>query len=160
MLKLDINLVFTVINVLLLFVVVRVFLLKPIRKIIAARQEEADAALAQANEEKEEAHRQQAQVEEQMKGIEAERLKLLAETRAKAGQEYDRVLSDAKKEAGEIITHARKNAEEERERILVAAKEDVAELVAAATTKLVTGSDSPENDRELYDTFLKKAAKE
>ena len=97
MLRLDINLVFTIINVLLLLVVVRIFLLKPIRKIIAARQEEADAALAEANAAKEEAEKQQAEVQEQMKGIEAERTKVLAETRAKAGKEYERVLEDAKK---------------------------------------------------------------
>ena len=42
MLRVDWNLLFTIINLLVLFVAMRVFLFKPVQKIIAERQEEAD----------------------------------------------------------------------------------------------------------------------
>lgn len=42
MLKLDWNLLFTIINILLLLILVKVFLVKPIKNIIAQRQAEAD----------------------------------------------------------------------------------------------------------------------
>ena len=46
MLQLDIwNVLFTVINLLILFVLMRIFLYKPVQKIIAARQAEADSSL-------------------------------------------------------------------------------------------------------------------
>ena len=43
MLKVDINLVFTIINLLVLFVAMRIFFFKPIKKIIDDRQAEADS---------------------------------------------------------------------------------------------------------------------
>ena len=55
MLRLDWNILFTVINLILLFIAMRVFLFKPVRKIIAARQEEADKQFAEAAASKEEA---------------------------------------------------------------------------------------------------------
>ncbi len=42
MLKLDINLVFTILNVLILYVLVRKFLFKPVHNILEARQAEID----------------------------------------------------------------------------------------------------------------------
>ena len=45
MLRLDWNLLFTVINLLLLFVLMKIFLFKPVQKIIAARQAEARQAV-------------------------------------------------------------------------------------------------------------------
>lgn len=57
MLRLDWNILFTVINLILLFIAMRVFLFKPVRKIIAARQEEADKQFAEAAASKEEAEK-------------------------------------------------------------------------------------------------------
>ena len=48
MLRLDWNLLFTVINLLLLFVLMKIFLFKPVQKIIAARQAEADKQFDEA----------------------------------------------------------------------------------------------------------------
>ena len=48
MLRIDINLIFTVINVLVLCAAVRIFLWKPIHKILDERQAQADSMLTDA----------------------------------------------------------------------------------------------------------------
>lgn len=49
MLQLDVwNVLFTIINLLILFVLMRIFLYKPVQKIIAKRQEEADRQFGEA----------------------------------------------------------------------------------------------------------------
>ena len=48
MLRLDWNLVFTVINLLILYVLMRKFLFKPVNEILEKRQKEEDARLADA----------------------------------------------------------------------------------------------------------------
>ena len=53
--------------------------------------------------------------------------------------------------------NAKTNANEEKVRSLLQAKGEIAGMVAEAAAKIVTGSDSPENDKELYDRFLEKA---
>ena len=55
MLRIDLNLLWTVINVLIIFVIVKKFLLKPVNKILAARQEEIDRQYATAKEAEENA---------------------------------------------------------------------------------------------------------
>ena len=62
MLRIDINLIFTVINVLILCLAVRIFLWKPVHKVIAERQKMVDDSLSDAAKAKSEA---EALVEEQ-----------------------------------------------------------------------------------------------
>ena len=57
MLRVDWNLLLTIINLLLLFVLMRIFLFKPVQKIIAARQEEADRQINEAGESKQRSRR-------------------------------------------------------------------------------------------------------
>ena len=52
MLKLDINLVFTVINLLIIYFILSKFLFKPVKNILAKRQEEIDKQYAEAEEAK------------------------------------------------------------------------------------------------------------
>ena len=55
MLKLDINLLWTVVNVLVMYAVLRKFLFKPVQDVIAKRQQMVDANLADAETSKKEA---------------------------------------------------------------------------------------------------------
>ena len=48
MLKLDINLLYTVVNVLIMYALLRKFLFKPVQDVIAKRQQMVDANLADA----------------------------------------------------------------------------------------------------------------
>ena len=55
MLRIDINLVFTIINVLLLFAIVKIFLIKPVHKILDKRRQEVEDKYAEADKVNEEA---------------------------------------------------------------------------------------------------------
>ena len=48
MLRLDINIVWTILNLLIIFAIVKIFLIKPIHKILDARQAEIDKQYADA----------------------------------------------------------------------------------------------------------------
>mgnify|MGYP000785194576 CR=1 FL=1 len=63
MLRVDWNLLLTIINLLLLFVMMRIFLFKPVQKIIAARQAEADRQFKEADESKQAAEEARKQYE-------------------------------------------------------------------------------------------------
>ena len=55
MLRLDINIVWTILNLLIIFAIVKIFLIKPIHKILDERQAQADSMLTDAVKAKEEA---------------------------------------------------------------------------------------------------------
>ncbi len=160
MLRLDINLVFTIINVLLLYAVVRIFLFKPIKKILAARQEEVEAQYAKAEEAQADAEALKEEYAKSMSGVEDQKRLAVAVARGKASREAGRIVENAKAEAETILANAQRNAEEEKQRRLQQAQEDIADMVAQVSTKLVTASDSADNDRALFDRFLEMAAEE
>ena len=92
MLRLDWNILFTVINLILLFIAMRVFLFKPVRKIIAARQEEADKQFAEAAASKEEAEKLKTQYTESLANAEKEKAQTLQTARKNADKEYQRII--------------------------------------------------------------------
>ena len=97
MLRVDWNLLLTIINLLLLFVLMRIFLFKPVQKIIAARQEEADRQFKEAGESKQAAEEARKQYEASLANAEEAKKQVLQEARQTADAEYKRIVSDAEK---------------------------------------------------------------
>ena len=157
MLKLDINLLFTVINILILYFVVRKFLIKPIRDILEKRRQEVEEEYRAAEESQQKIDELKAQYEQALAGVEDEKSAILKATHEQASRDYDKLITDAKEQAESILSNARINGEEEKQRRVKQAQEEITEIVAQATAKLVVANDSAENDRELYEQFLKKA---
>ena len=154
MLRLDINIVWTILNLLIIFAIVKIFLIKPIHKILDARQAEIDKQYADAKAAQDSANELKGQYEASLSGVQAEKESILNEARGKASNEYDRIVADAQTEAKKIMDNASKNATlEEQKRIEQA---QIAGLVVEATAKLVAAKQNADSDRELYNQFIAK----
>ena len=151
MLEIDFwSILFTVINLLILFVAMKFFLFKPVRNIIAKRQEEADAAAKEADARAEEADRRKADYDRAIAKTEAEREKILKEARAQADEEYQKMLTEARSEAAIIKKEASTEGEKRKQRIISEAGKEIGDMIASATTKILGNV----NESELYDAFL------
>lgn len=124
MLQLDVwNVLFTVINLLILFVLMRIFLYKPVQKIIAARQAEADKQFDEAAAKQSEAEETKTKYEAVLSDAENEKKKVVAEARKTADEEYQRIVTDAHKTASQIKMTPRLRHKPERTDIKEAEKE-------------------------------------
>ena len=151
MLEIDFwSILFTVINLAILFVAMKFLLFKPVRNIIAKRQEEADAAAKEAEERAAEADRCKAEYERAIAKTEAEREKILTEARAQADEEYRKMLTEARSEAEIIKKDASTEGEKRKQRIISEAGKEIGDMIASATTKILGNVD----ESELYDAFL------
>lgn len=158
MLKIDVfNIIFTVVNLFILFFIIWKFLFKPVKKIIAQRKEEIEKQYADAKAAQAEADAIKAEYEENMKGVAEEKAAILKEARTQAGSEYEKIMADAKAEAEEILNDARKDAEEDRKQTMKQAKEEIADIVAEAAAKIASTKENPELDRKLFDDFIAKS---
>ena len=110
MLRLDINIVWTILNLLIIFAIVKIFLIKPIHKILDARQAEIDKQYADAKAAQDSAEELKTKYEASLSGVQAEKEGILNEARGKASNEYDRIVADAQTEAKKILDNADKNA--------------------------------------------------
>lgn len=158
MLRLDMNIVWTVVNLLIIYAIVRIFLFKPVNKILAARQAEIDRQFSDAKSAQDAAQELKKQYEESMSGAAQEKAAVINEARGRAGEEYERIVADAKSQADKLLSDARTLADREQEKRMQQAQEEIADLVVAATAKIVASKTSAEEDRELYNQFLGKAA--
>jgi F-type H+-transporting ATPase subunit b len=160
MLRLDINLVFTIINLLIIYFIVAKLFFKPIKNILAKRQAEIDKQYADAKATTDKANELKAQYEDSVKGIADEKAAAVNEARTKASVEYDRIVADAHAEADKLVDNAKKLAKAEQEKSIRQAKEQIADLVVEATAKVVASGQGSDADRELYNQFLAKTGEQ
>jgi F-type H+-transporting ATPase subunit b len=143
-----------IVNFVLLLVLLRVFLYKPILKMLDERRqriaqgmekaEQADKELARAQE----AHAEKvAEAREEAQGIRAE-------AQAAAEKERTRVLEEARKEALAIQADARAHLDLERQRMLKELRGQVVTLAIAAANKVVGEALDEERQRRLVQEFF------
>ena len=88
------NLILTVVNLLVLLVALKIFLFKPVQKIIAARQAEADKQFGEAAARQAEADGMKAQYADSLAGIEDEKKKTLQAARKDADAQYQKIVAE------------------------------------------------------------------
>jgi F-type H+-transporting ATPase subunit b len=155
--RLGINIPFLlsqIVNFLILFVALRVFLWKPLmqqldkRREIVRKQEEEAEALAQARAEiEQERARVLEDAREQAKDV-------LAQAREQAQEITEQANVEAREKVERQIAEARQAAEEERDRLLGGMREQIATLSIAATQKLVGEALDEQRQRALVESFF------
>lgn len=158
MLRIDINLIFTVINILVLFGGLWLVLFKPVRKILDERQAEADREFEEAKGKQAEADAAKEQYDSELAKIEQTRAATMTEARRKADDEYHRIIEHAETQAKDITERATIEAENQKKKILKSAEDEIADMVVEAAGKVAGTAGGADFDRALYDEFLSKKA--
>ena len=147
MLRLDINLVFTIINLIVLFVLMRIFLFKPVNNIIAKREEAIRKQFDDADAVRKEAENLKTEYEASLAGAKDESARLITE-------EYDRIVKSADEEVNNKIQKAQETIEEEKQKTMRNMQSEIQELVVAAATKVVGSQVQAGDSSRLYDDFI------
>ena len=120
--------VITIFNILLVFVVFRLFAYKKILKLIHSRQEALDAELEEAKKAREEA---QAIVDSSKETIDDAKRKgsaIMEEAKANAEKQSKAVIEQANEEAQQIIVRAEEDAARMKRNAFESMKDDIADL--------------------------------
>lgn len=157
MLQLNWNILWTVINLLILFFLMKKFLFGPVNKIIAERQAQADAMLKDAEDAKKQAQEKQVQLDQEMKEIETAKAEAVSEARKSAGTEYQKIIDQANADAKDILMDAQKDAEYEKMKIIRSAEGEIADMIMEAAGRLSGLKGNKEDGADLYEEFLDKA---
>ena len=157
MLRLDWNMVITIVNLIVLCLLLKKFLIGPVTAIMEQRAALIEQQLADAKNDKQAAGDLKASYEEKLKPSDAESIRIVEESRASARAEYDRIVAEADRKAARILEDAKKAAEQEREKTLEEARTQIAGLVMAAAAKVLSESNEAGQSLQLYDQYLAKA---
>lgn len=151
------NLLFIVLNLLLLVVLMKKFLYQPVLGIIAKRQEWIDSQVAQAEASKEEANQIKEQYEAYMSHTKEEKERILKEAKVQAEIESDRILLDTEQKVKQMIKDAKKASLDEKEKAIKDAEVEITKLAVEAASKIVSQMADEKHDYMIYEEFLKKA---
>ena len=154
MLRLDFNLVFTVLNILIWYVLIRKFLFKPINDIISKREDAINSRYEEAKKLQEEAQAEKEKSVQYQNQIESEEAKVMAQAQLDARKEFDQIVEDAHKKAGQIIDNSKKEAALQKEKVMNKAEQEIRGMILDAAVKSMQ---SEHSDGSLYDEFLTKA---
>lgn len=124
-----IDFVLHIINIVVLFVLVRSLAYKPVRKFMLAREEKIAAQLAEAESAQADVDALKAEYQSGLENAQQERAAILAEGRAAAEKDAEAILAQAQKRASDIVAEAHADAEKEA---VVAMREAEAELASTA----------------------------
>jgi F-type H+-transporting ATPase subunit b len=145
---------FVALNLLILVLVLKRVLWKPVGKILEERQ----ALAAKARQDTELAEGLRAEMEQLHAKAEADvgafAARLMTEARGRAGAEYDRIIAEAERQAEIIIAAAKTKAVQERDKVLAEAKKQVAAAALEATGMLLRENMDTEGNRRLVELYL------
>lgn len=157
MLTLDWNLLWTVVNVLVLFLLLRKFLYKPVMDIIEQRQQLAQSQLDAAAKAKDEAAADLAAAQQRLRNVDIEAAQRREECEKQTAKERQQLLDAAQRQADAIIAEGKASAEAETARRLRQSDAELAGLARSMCEKLLERSITQEDSDRLLNDLLEKA---
>ena len=152
MLSLDLNLVWNIVNLVVLYLLLIHFLFKPVMGIMDKRKKIIEDGLKNAQDAQSDAKKMKQEYEDALKGAKQESAQIIENARSAAKNEYDRIVGEAGDKAGNIIESAKETVRVERERTMKELQGEIAGLAVASAAKIVGKT----ADQDLYDQFLKE----
>ena len=143
------GLVWTIINLIVLFLLLRHFLINPVSNIMEQRRKLIADGLQNAQDTQDEANRLKAEYEEALSGAKKESAEIVDKARIDARAEYDRIVGEAGAKAANIIENAKENVRIEREQTMKELQSQIAGLAIASAEKIVG-----DKEQNIYDQFL------
>ena len=145
----------TLIAVFVLFLGGSFFFFNPARKFLEKRKQGIADDIEAAKKEKEEAERLKTEYEDKLKNVDAEVEGILSDARQRALANENRIVADAREEAGKIIDNAHREANLEKLKVADEVKEEVINVAGAMAGKIVASSMSEAEQKRLLDETLK-----
>ena len=141
-------------NLGLIFWLVKKFLFKPVKAVLAKRQAEIDAHYQAAEDAQKNAESSREQYELKLAGAQAEADSMIQSATATANRRSDRIVSDARDKADSIIRQAQNEAELEKKKAQETIRQEIADVSAALTEKLLGREMNQDDHRGMIDSFL------
>lgn len=141
-------------NLVILFLIVKKFLFKPVKKVLAQRQDVMDAQYSAAQEAQAQALADKDAWEHKMQSAKAEADAIMKDAASKAQIRGDRIVSDAREKADGIIRQAQTAAELERKKAEDGIKKEIVDVSAALTEKMLGREINAQDHRDMIDSFI------
>ena len=146
----------SLINLTLLFLIIKRFLFKPVTKVLEQRQKELDDRYAAADEAEATANANRASWEEKLSVAEEKASAILQEATDNAKMRTDKLVAEARETADGILRNAQSEAELERRKATEGIKREIVAVSGALAEKMLAREINTEDHRALIDSFIEE----
>lgn len=158
MLELQVStIVFTVINLLILYVVLKKVLFGRVNRVLQARADLIQQNLSGAEQGKAQADELKAEYEQKLAQAHAEAAEIVAQAKTRGAQEYQAIMDQAQDEVRRTQAQAQAQNQADREEMLRSARREVAQLAVMAAAKVAQRELDEQSDRAIAEQFLAEA---
>ncbi len=148
------TIVFTLINTLIIFILFKVFLFKPVGKILDKRNEMAAAEIAEAKRAKESAAKTEQEYIEKLAKAKEEAADIMKQATLRAQKREEEIVNEANQKAAEIKARAEENIERDKQRTVNDIKNEISDIVIMAASKVVEKEISAKDNEAIIADFL------
>lgn len=150
------QIIISLLNLLILFLILKRFLYKPVKNVLAQRQKMLDEHFESAKLAQKEAETARKTYEEKLAGAEAEAGEILKAANKKAEHKSDKLVSRAKLKADDIIRQAQNDAKLEKQKAESEIKHEITEVSTMLTEKILEREIKSADHRDFINSFIEK----
>jgi F-type H+-transporting ATPase subunit b len=148
------QMVASLLNLVLLFLLIKFFLYKPVKKMLSERQKTIDDDYAAAEKAREDALKEKAQYDEKLLGAKKEADEVISSAVSIARKREDDIIKDAKVVADGIVSRAKSDAELEKRKAKEGIKTEIVEISTALAEKMLNREINRDDHKDLIDSFI------
>ncbi|MDY3618808.1 F0F1 ATP synthase subunit B [Agathobaculum sp.] len=150
------EIVVTICNTLITFLIVKRFLFKPVRKMLAARQEEVQNMYAVAEKTQTEAESLRAEYTERLAKAKEEAAEIVGSATRRATVRSEEILKESSQQAAAMVKKAEANITMERQKAMNEIKDEIAGLSVMIASKVVERDINEADHERLIEEFIDK----
>ncbi|MBQ3217185.1 MAG: F0F1 ATP synthase subunit B [Oscillospiraceae bacterium] len=146
--------IFTLVNLMIVFLIMKKYIFKPVKKMIDERQQEIDDQYADADRSMKEAAALKEQYETRLAEANAESDEILKEAYRKAQLRDEEMLRQAQEQAAQTLRRADEQVELEKKRAMNEIKEEVSVMAVDIAAAVLARDIKASEHSELIDSFI------
>lgn len=148
------DILISLLNLLLIFIIFKRFLYKPVRKVLDKRKAAIDSEYAEADKAKEAADADRQAYESKLKNAQDEADDMIKSAAATADRRSAKIIEDAKVKADGIVRQAHSEIELEKKKAADDIKREIADVSTLLTEKMLEREINEKDHREFIDSFI------
>ena len=154
------TMIFEVVNLLIVMLILKKFLFKPVYAVLEHRQAEIGGMYQKAEDAQKEAKALKQAYDERMSGARKEADELIVAAQDSARRRGDEIVEDARDEAVQLRRRAEEDIELQKRKALREARDELADMAVDIAGKVVEREVTREDHDRLVEEFIKSAGDE
>lgn len=157
MLSFNSGLLWTFVNLIVFFLILKKILFKPVMGMIEKREQMINGQIQDAEQKNTQAGLLKEKYEGELKNANQEAARIVKTAKERGKEEYQRILKDANEEASKVIADANKTIETQKEKAIQGIQNEIAGMTIAAASKVIQENVDQAANEKILDDFLKEA---